>query len=134
MSERITVRLDDELYGWLMDAAKARRMDISSVVRQAVSASVAGARTSALPSVPPHTPEDCLAVVLSQASLRTQRRLAETFTRIDGLLKNQGRSRLWFVAETLAHWTERAEQRVHEASRRALQGDRGVRTADEACR
>jgi hypothetical protein len=78
MSERITVRLDDELYGWLMDAAKARRMDISSVVRQAVSASVAGARTSALPSVPPHTPEDCLAIVLSHASPRTQRRLAET--------------------------------------------------------
>jgi hypothetical protein len=134
MPERIMVRLDDELYGRLSDAAKARGLDGSAMVRQAVSASVEGACTSACPAVPPHPPEDCLAVVLSQASLRTQRRLAETFTRIDGALKSQGRSRLWFVAETLAHWTERAEQRVHEASRRALQGDRGVRTADEACR
>jgi hypothetical protein len=64
--------------------------------------------------------------VLSQASPRMQRRLAETWIRIDGSLKGQGRSRFWFIAETLAIWTERAAQRVDEASLRDLGRDRQV--------
>jgi hypothetical protein len=126
MSERITVRMDDELCRRLSDAAKTRGMDVSSIVRQAVIAYIEGARTSALPAVPPHSPEDCLAVVISQASPRTQRRLAETLTRIDGTLKRQGCTRLWFVAETLAYWAAQAERRVSEATALSSRGSEGV--------
>jgi predicted transcriptional regulator len=38
MPERITVRLDDAVHGRLTDAARARGVDVSSVVRQAVMA------------------------------------------------------------------------------------------------
>jgi hypothetical protein len=47
MSERITVRLDDAVYDRLSDAAKARGMDVSSVVRQALMASLEGASGTA---------------------------------------------------------------------------------------
>ena len=110
MSERITVRLDDEAYGSLTDAARARRMDVSSIVRQAVMAHLEGASGTAPTSAPPHTPEDCLAVVVSHASPVAQRRLAEAFARLDKI-----RTRLWFVAETLALWAARVEPRVHAA-------------------
>ena len=84
MSERITARLDDEVYSRLSDAAKARGLDISSVARQAVIAYLEGASETVPTFVPLHRPEDCLAVVVSHASPRAQRRLAETLTRIDG--------------------------------------------------
>jgi hypothetical protein len=98
--ERLTLPLDD----WLAITA------VSSVVRQAVMAHLEGASGTAPTSVPPHTPEDCLAVVLSHASPVAQRRLAETFARLDGI-----RTRLWFVAETLALWAARVEPRAHAA-------------------
>jgi Ribbon-helix-helix protein, copG family len=110
MPERITVRLDDEVYSRLSDAAKARGMDVSAVVRQAVMAHLEGASGTAPTSVPPHTPEDCLAVVVSHASPVAQRRLAEAFARLDRI-----RTRLWLVAETLALWAARVEPRVHGA-------------------
>ena len=115
MSERITVRLEDAVYSRLSDAAKARWTDVSSVVRQALITALEGVSdTPAVATI--HRPDDCLAVVVSHASPRAQRRLAETLTRIDGPLKGQGRTRLWFVAETLACWAAKAEQRISEAS------------------
>jgi hypothetical protein len=36
--------------------------------------------------------------------------------RLDGILTRQGRSQLWFVAETLGIWAATAEPRVYEAS------------------
>ena len=116
MPERITVRLDDEVYGRLSDAAEARGMDVSSVVRQAVMAHLEGASGTAPTSVPPHTPEDCLAVVVSHASPRAQRHLTAVFARLDGILTRQGRSRLWFMGETLGIWAAKAELRAYEAS------------------
>jgi hypothetical protein len=126
MPERITVRLNDAVYGRLTDAAKARGVDLSSVVRHAVIAYLEGASETAPTLVPLHHPEDCLAVVISHASPRTQRRLAETFTRIDGALKRQGCTPLWFVAETLAHWAAQAERRVSEAAALSSRGCEGV--------
>jgi hypothetical protein len=108
--ERLTIRLDDSLRSRLSDAAKARAMDVSSVVRQAVMSLLEGANGTVPTSVPPHTPEDCLAVVLSHASPVAQRRLAEAFARLDRI-----RTRLWFVVETLAHWAARVEPRAHAA-------------------
>jgi hypothetical protein len=110
MSERITIRLDEAVYGRLSDAAKTRGMDVSSVVRQAVMAHLEAASGTAPTSVPPHTPEDCLAVVISHASPIAQRRLAEAFAWLDRI-----RTWLWFVAETLALWAARVEPRVHGA-------------------
>jgi hypothetical protein len=110
MSERVTIRLDDGLRSRLSDAAKARGMDVSSVVRQAVLAHLEGASGTTPTSVPPHTSEDCLAVVLSHASPVAQRRLAEAFARLDRIC-----TRLWFVAETLALWAARVEPRAHAA-------------------
>lgn len=115
MSERITVRLEDAVYGRLSDAARAQGTDLSSVVRQAVMASLEGAEGTAPTSMPPHTPEDCLAVVVSHASPRAQHHLTSTLARLDAILIRQGYSRLWFVAETLALWAERAEARVQAA-------------------
>ena len=100
MPERITVRLDDEVYGRLSDAARARGTDVSSVVRQAMMVYLEVSSETAPMSAPPHTPEDCLAVVLSHASPRAQGHLTAVFARLDGILARQGRSRLWFVAET----------------------------------
>jgi hypothetical protein len=91
-------------------------MDVFSVVRQAVMAYLEGASGLAPRSVLPHTPGECLGVVMSHASPRAQRHLAVVFTRLDGLLTRQGHSRLWFVAETLAVWAAKAEPRVEEAS------------------
>jgi hypothetical protein len=110
MSERITVRLDEAVYGRLSDAARARGTDVSSVVRQAVMAYLEGARGTAPASPPSHTPEDCLAVVVSYASPVAQRRLAEAFARLDRI-----RTRLWLVAETLALWAAQVEPRAHTA-------------------
>jgi hypothetical protein len=115
MSERITVRLEDAVYGRLTDATRARGMDVSSVVRQALMAYLEGARGTAPTSVSPHTPEDCLAVVVGHASPRAQRQLTAVFARLEGILTRQGQSRLWFVAETLAHWAARAESHAHAA-------------------
>jgi hypothetical protein len=69
-----------------------------------------GVSGSAFTSAPPHTPEDCLAVVISHASSVAQRRLAEAFARLDRI-----RTQLWFVAETLALWAARVEPRAHAA-------------------
>jgi Ribbon-helix-helix protein, copG family len=122
MSERITVRLEDAVYGRLSDAARAQGTDLSSVVRQALMAYLERARGTAPTSVPPHTPEDCLAVVVGHASPRAQRQLTAVLARLDGILTRQGRSRLWFVAETLAIWAAKAESRVYEASVRGSGG------------
>jgi hypothetical protein len=66
--------------------------------------------------VPLHTPEDCLAVVVSHASPQAQHRLAEVFTRLDKSLTRQGHAQLWLVAETLAIWAATAEPRAADAS------------------
>jgi hypothetical protein len=84
-------------------------MDVSSVVRQAVMAHLEGASGTASTLVPPHTPEDCLAVVVSHASPVAQRRLAEAFARLDRIRTQQRCTRLWFVVETLALWAARVE-------------------------
>ena len=81
-----------------------------------------GAGGTAPTSMPFHTPEDCLAVVVSRASPRSQRHLTAVFARLDAILTRQGRTRLWFVAETLAIWVAKAEPRVNEAS---VLGSRG---------
>ena len=110
MPERITIRPDEAVYGRLSDAAKTRAMGVSSVVRQAVMAHLEGASGTAPTAVPPHTPEDCLAVVIGHASPVAQRRLAEAFARLDRI-----RTRLWLVAETLALWAAQVEPRAHTA-------------------
>ena len=115
MSERITVRLDEAVYGRLSDAANARGVDVTSVVRQALMAYLERASGTAPASVPPHTPEDCLAILVSHASPRAQRHLTAVFARLDTILTRQGRSRLWFVAETLAYWVAKAEPLVNPA-------------------
>jgi hypothetical protein len=74
-----------------------------------------GVSGNALTSAPPHTAEGRLAVVVSHPSSRSERHLTTVLARLDGILIRQGRSRLWFVAETLAIWAERAEARVHAA-------------------
>jgi hypothetical protein len=114
MPERITVRLDDALYGQLREASRQGAMDVSTFVRQAlITALDRTSDTSA--SVPLHHPDDCLHVVVSHASPRAQHHLTEVFARLDGSLACQGRSRLWFVAETLALWAAKAEPRAHAA-------------------
>jgi Ribbon-helix-helix protein, copG family len=73
MGDRITVRLDDELHARLADAAQARGMDVSSVVRQVLMASLDRGRgvtptiegslsDTTVPS--PHTTETCMGTVL----------------------------------------------------------------------
>jgi Ribbon-helix-helix protein, copG family len=116
MSERITIRLDDAVYSRLTDAAKARGIDLSSVVRQAVIAYLEGAGGTAPTPMLHHTPEDCLAVVVSHASPRAQHHLTEVLARLDGILTRQGRSRLWFMGETLGIWAAKAELQVYEGS------------------
>jgi hypothetical protein len=115
MRERLPIRLTDGLQSRLPDAARARGTDLSSVVQQALMAYLEGVRGTAPTSVPPHTPEDCLAVVVGHASPRAQRHLTAVFARLEGILTRQGQSRLWFVAESLAHWAEWAEQRLDAA-------------------
>jgi predicted transcriptional regulator len=121
MSERITIRLDDAVYDRLIEASRQGAMDVSAFVRQALIAVLEKASDTSDP-VPPHHPEDCLAVVVSHASPRAQRHLSAVFARLDGILTRQGRSRLWFAAETLAHWAAKAELRVYEASVRGSGG------------
>ena len=114
MPERITVRLDDAMYGRLIEASQQGAMDISAFVLQALIRALD--RVSDTPaSAPLHHPDDCLAVVISHASPMAQRRLAEAFRRVDVPLTRQGRTRLWFVAETLALWVAWAEPRAHAA-------------------
>jgi hypothetical protein len=120
--ERVTICLTDDLQSRLADAAKARGTGLPSRVRQAVMAYLEGARGTAPASVPPHTPQDCLAVVAGYASPRAQRQLTAVLARLDGILTRQGRSRLWFVAETLAIWAAKPESRVYEASVRGSGG------------
>jgi hypothetical protein len=64
MSERITVRLDDEIYGRLTDAARARGMDVSSVIRQAVATDL-DRHHGTTPTAPPvHDREACAQTIL----------------------------------------------------------------------
>jgi Ribbon-helix-helix protein, copG family len=76
MSERITVRVDDELCGRLSDAAKARGMDVSSVVRQALIAALDGSHATT-PTVPPvHDREACAQTILQGCPLEVRREIA----------------------------------------------------------
>ena len=100
----------------LSDAARAHGTDLSSVVRRAVMAYLESMSGIAHTLVPPHTPEDCLAVVVSHASPCTQSHLTAVLARLDRILQRQGPSRLWFVAEALAYRVAKAEARVNEAS------------------
>jgi Ribbon-helix-helix protein, copG family len=73
MSDRLTIRLDDELRARLADAAKARGMDVSAVVRQVLIASL-DREKGVTPTIegslsdttvpPPHTSETYMATVL----------------------------------------------------------------------
>jgi hypothetical protein len=91
MSERITVRLDDELCGRLTDTAKARGMDVSSVVRQAVIADLDG-RNDFNPTAPPvHDREACAQTILQGCPLDVRREIA---------------SRLPHIGLPLADWLE----------------------------
>ena len=134
MSERITVRLDDALYGRLTDAARARGVDISLVVRRAMLDHLEGASGTALTFAPPHTPEDCLGVVVSHASPRAHRHLTAVFARLDTILIRQGRSRLWFVGETLGIWAAKAELLVYEGSVLGSRGGSDSCTGDDSWR
>jgi hypothetical protein len=114
MPERITVRLDDAMYGRLIEASQQGAMDISAFVRQALIRALDQASDTPV-SATVHRPDDCLHVVVSHASPQAQRHLTAVLARLDGILARQGRSRLWFVAETLALWVARAEPRAHAA-------------------
>jgi hypothetical protein len=89
-------------------------MDISAFVRQALIRALDQASDTPV-SATVHRPDDCLHVVVSHASPQAQRHLTAVLARLDGILARQGRSRLWFVAETLALWVARAEPRAHAA-------------------
>jgi hypothetical protein len=89
-------------------------MDVSAFVRQTFITALEKASDTPDPA-PPRHPEDCLAVMVGHASPVAQRRLSEAFTRLNGPLMRQRRSRSWFVAETLALWAARVEPRAHAA-------------------
>ncbi len=116
-SRRITLRVPEELHARLSDAAVQQGADVSAFVRQVLVAALEGPSDTPT-SVPSHMPEDCLAVLLGQASPRVQRHLAEVFARLDGILTRQGHSRLWFVAETLACWVDVVAQRLTDSAAR----------------
>jgi Ribbon-helix-helix protein, copG family len=82
MAERITVRLDDEVYGRLADAAKARGTDVSSVVRQAVIADLDGVSRIAPTAPPPHDREACAQAILTGCPSEVQHEVSTRITRV----------------------------------------------------
>jgi hypothetical protein len=80
MPERITIRLDDAVYGRLTDAAKARGIDISSVVRQALLADLDGSHGTS-PSAPPvHDREACAQTFLEGCPWGVRREVSSRLT------------------------------------------------------
>jgi predicted transcriptional regulator len=80
MPERITIRLDDAVYGRLTDAAKARGIDVSSVVRQAVIADLDGTNgpTPTAPSV--HDREACAQTIVEGCPSGVRREVSTRLT------------------------------------------------------
>jgi hypothetical protein len=114
MPQPITIRLDDAMYGRLIEAFRHAAMDVSAYVPQALITALD--RASDTPaSAQPHHPDDWLAVVVTHTPPQAQRHLTAVLARPDGILIRQGRSRLLFGAETLALWAAQAEPHAHAA-------------------
>jgi hypothetical protein len=64
MSARITVRLDDAVYSRLTDTARARGMDVSSVVRQAVITDLDRNHGTTPTATPVHDREACAQTIV----------------------------------------------------------------------
>jgi hypothetical protein len=76
MNERLTIRLDDALRSRLSDAAQQQGLDVSVLVRQAVTAylhRVSGATPTA---PPPHDREACAQAILAGCSYEVQHELS----------------------------------------------------------
>jgi hypothetical protein len=76
MRERLTIRLTEDLRSRLSDVARARGMDVSSIVRQAVIAELDGTNgtTPAAPLV--HDREACAQTILEGCPLGVRREIS----------------------------------------------------------
>jgi Ribbon-helix-helix protein, copG family len=92
MAERITVRLDDEVYGRLADAAKAGGLDLSALVRQALAGyldhqgsgpTVLDAKTSNRAECVSHTPNDCAMTIVRRCLPEVQATIHHSAEQLD---------------------------------------------------
>jgi Ribbon-helix-helix protein, copG family len=88
MAERITIRLDDAMYGRLSDAAKARRVDVSAVVRQALIANLDGVGGTTPTAPPPHDREACAQAILAGCPYDVQHEVSTRISRVGLPLAN----------------------------------------------
>jgi hypothetical protein len=76
MSERVTIRLNDGLRARLSDTAKARGIDLSSVVRQAVIAALDRSNRPTSTAPPVHDREACAQMILEGCPLDVRREIS----------------------------------------------------------
>ena len=107
MAKRITIRLDDAAYGRLADAAKARGVDVSSVIRQAVMADLDERRGTTPTTLPPHARETCAEAILAGCPYAVQHEISTRLTRVDLPLVNVLKA---LLSLSVAPFVDQAEQ------------------------
>ena len=129
MPERITVRLDDALYGRLSVAAQARGTDVSSVVRQAVLAHLDGIDRTPLTAPPAHDREACAQAILATCPVEVQDALWARLTPVGLPLAHVLRL---LVTVAVAPFADHAQQQgvqlstvLHQALVLFVEGDEG---------
>jgi Ribbon-helix-helix protein, copG family len=107
MAKRITIRLDDAVYGRLSDAAKARGVNVSSVVRQAVMADLNGVSGTTPIAPPPHDREACAQAILSGCPVEVDHEISIRLTHVGLPLADWVRALLLL---SVAPFIDQAEQ------------------------
>jgi Ribbon-helix-helix protein, copG family len=111
MSQRITVRVDKAVYGRLSDAARARGMDVSSVVRQAVIADLDESKRTTPTAPPVHERKACAQTILAGCPLGVRLEVSRRLTPTDFSLADWLEILLWcsvapFIHQATQHGVE----------------------------